>query len=268
MTGYLLDGDRDRAGRRLAIKERLQDPATFEFLTRIGVGEGWRCLELGAGHGSVAEWLCRRVGDGGRVVATDLETDLLAALDHPCLEVRRHDVASDSLEQEAFDLVHARDLLVHVPDREGALTALRRALRPGGSILLEEPDAGTDGPDPSCAPWHRRLYVHVTSGIYAHLRERGLDPVFGRKLVGALRRAGFRETGAEGRVRHFRGSSEGTESPHMMAFADLADDVITSGFVRRADYAAFLDLARQPDFAWREAMTVSAWGRKPEVEPE
>jgi hypothetical protein len=40
----------------------------------FGVGAGWRCLEVGASGGSIAEWLCGKVGPHGRVVATDLQT--------------------------------------------------------------------------------------------------------------------------------------------------------------------------------------------------
>ncbi|HEY0530993.1 MAG TPA: class I SAM-dependent methyltransferase [Actinoplanes sp.] len=48
-------------------------------------------------------------------------------------EVRRHDVAADPPpEPGTFDLVHARLVLVHVPDRARALATMAAALRPGG----------------------------------------------------------------------------------------------------------------------------------------
>jgi predicted O-methyltransferase YrrM len=62
---------------RLAGLEAALDPGTRGHLTRLGVGPGTRCLEIGAGRGSVAFWLARQVAPGGRVVATDLETDFL-----------------------------------------------------------------------------------------------------------------------------------------------------------------------------------------------
>ena len=62
----------DKAEReRLAAIEAAANPFTIECLEKIAVGEGWRCLEIGAGAGSIAEWLCRRVGPNGKVVATD-----------------------------------------------------------------------------------------------------------------------------------------------------------------------------------------------------
>src|SRR5262245_7484517 len=92
----------DKAEReRLAAIEAGLDPFTRECLEQIGVGAGWRCLEVGAGGGSIAEWLGRRVGPQGRVVATDLQTKFLEALDAPNLEVRQHDVTKDRLETGA-----------------------------------------------------------------------------------------------------------------------------------------------------------------------
>jgi 2-polyprenyl-3-methyl-5-hydroxy-6-metoxy-1,4-benzoquinol methylase len=41
-----------------------------------GVRAGLRCLEVGAGGGSLASRMCRRVESGGTVVATDLDTPI------------------------------------------------------------------------------------------------------------------------------------------------------------------------------------------------
>ena len=43
-------------------------------LHRLGLGPGWRCLEVGAGSGSVARWLAAKVGPEGSVLATDIDT--------------------------------------------------------------------------------------------------------------------------------------------------------------------------------------------------
>ena len=60
------------------------------------MGPGTRCLEVGAGGGSVAFWLAEQVGQSGVVVATDLETDFLEseASSHPGMEVLRHDITA------------------------------------------------------------------------------------------------------------------------------------------------------------------------------
>ena len=62
---------------RLALLTQFADPITTRRLTDLGVGRGWRCLEVGAGNGSIARWLASRVGSEGRVVATDLNPRFL-----------------------------------------------------------------------------------------------------------------------------------------------------------------------------------------------
>jgi SAM-dependent methyltransferase len=126
---------------RLAGLEVALDPGTREHLTRLGAGPGKRCLEVGAGGGSVAFWLSERVAPGGTVVATDLETDYLEseAAGHPGLEVLRHDITAEEL-PTGFDLVHARWLVEWLSDKRLALQRMVSALRPGGVLLIEEPD--------------------------------------------------------------------------------------------------------------------------------
>jgi SAM-dependent methyltransferase len=258
---YLIDRELDEARRRLDLLEALDDPGTFRHLETIGVAEGWRCLEVGAGGGSVAAWLAERVGPTGRVVATDLDPRFLAKLDRENLEVRRHDVATDPLETDAFDLVHARSVLMHVPHRDAALAKLARAVKPGGWMLLEEPDATCDGPDPEAAEASGSLYRKVTATIYDFLREREVDPFFGRELYGRVEGLGFEAVRGEGRLQLFRGGSE-PSSPHMPAFAELKDQVVAEGRVSGEEYDEFLALADDPGFLWREAMTMSVFGRR------
>src|SRR5438309_9955657 len=131
----------DKAEReRLAAIEAGLDPLTIECLEKIGVGEGWRCLEIGAGGGSIAEWLCGRVGPSGKVVATDLQTKFLEAIEASNLEVRKHDITKRDLEQETFDLVSARKVLEHLPEPTQALSRSAAAVRPGGWLLVEDTD--------------------------------------------------------------------------------------------------------------------------------
>ena len=105
---YLLDNGRQEAADRFAALAALFDPTSTRHLERCGVGPGWRCLEVGAGGGSIATWLADRVGASGSVLATDIEPRFLTALAAPSLQVRRHDIGVDALPQGAFDLVHAR----------------------------------------------------------------------------------------------------------------------------------------------------------------
>src|SRR5947208_3890577 len=128
---YLFTHEDQAERQRLAAIEAAANPLTIECLEKIGVGEGWRCLEVGAGAGSIAEWLCGRVGPNGKVVATDLQTKFLETIAAPNLEVRKHDITIDELEREAFDLVSSRKVLEHLPNPTAALRRMTEAVRPG-----------------------------------------------------------------------------------------------------------------------------------------
>lgn len=259
---YLLDDHRDEAERRLRMLAGLDDPWTIAHLESIGVAPGWRCLEVGAGAGSIALWLGERVGREGHVVATDLEVAALEALGTRRVEVRRHDIAADPLEESAFDLVHVRSVLMHLPGREAVLGKLVRALAPGGWILAEEPDAATDAADPSAAAVQSELYGKAIAAVYDFAESRGLDPGFGGRLLGLLREQGLESVHAEGRVPFFVGGTE-PRSAHTPALAEIRDLVVAEGAIDGDEYDAFLALADDPDFAWRESVMISVRGRRP-----
>lgn len=138
MTAYAMAEATDLAGTQLRALREAYDPYTTERLAGTGVGPGWRCLEIGAGDGSIARWLAHRVLPGGEVLATDLDTRRLAS--GAGLRVLRHDIGQDPLPTGEFDLVHARLVLQHVPNRREVLARLRAALRPGGWIQIDEFD--------------------------------------------------------------------------------------------------------------------------------
>src|SRR5438128_259334 len=99
---------------RLGYLRQMCDPVTMRRLEALDVAEGWRCLEVGAGDGSVACWLAARVGPQGRVVATDINPRFLHNLAVPNLEVRHHHIVNDDLERAHYDLVHCRAVLGHL----------------------------------------------------------------------------------------------------------------------------------------------------------
>ncbi len=256
------ESDRRSVREQLAAIERLEDPATIGYLERIGVAPGWRCLEVGAGAGSIARWLSDRVGPSGRVVATDVDLSFLRLSDTPQLEVRRHDVTRDPLETGAFDLVHARNLLAHVPQRSAALEKMAAALKPGGWILVEEPDVRTDRADPSAPVKLRELYHAVIGIIYDYARDHGVDPNFGARLFGSLRRLGLEGVKAEGRTEVFHGGP-GPRTPHQLAFERLKEPLVAARLVSERRFDDFMALYSNPAFAWQDGLRTSVWGQRP-----
>jgi SAM-dependent methyltransferase len=138
---YLLRNALDSEAERLRLLERIADPRTDRLLTEAGVGPGWDCAELGAGGGSAARWMAEQVGLTGSVLALDLDTALLGPLrDVPSVTVLEADLTTTPPPQDSFDLVHTRNLLMHLPDRERILGELVAATKTGGVLVIEEAD--------------------------------------------------------------------------------------------------------------------------------
>ena len=188
---YMFDQTREGERRRLELLERARDPGSVRRLERTGVGAGWRCLEIGAGRGSIARWLARRSGPDGSVLAIDLEPELLSDIDEPNIEVRGADVLEIELPEGAFDLIHTRAVLLHVPDRARAIARMASWLAPGGWLAVEEVDwLGRAVAD---SGWSRCLDAY----------ERGTPPMdwfCGRELVHELAAAGLDVVDADGDV--------------------------------------------------------------------
>ncbi|MDG6107048.1 class I SAM-dependent methyltransferase [Dactylosporangium aurantiacum] len=121
---------------RLVAMAEVADGTTRRVLQDLGLRPHWDCLEVGAGAGTVAAWLAGQVPDGS-VLATDVDTRWLRAIDAPTLRVAEHDIVLDPLPESAFHLVHARFVLEHLPERDAVLAKLCRSLRPGGLLMIE-----------------------------------------------------------------------------------------------------------------------------------
>ncbi|POM23111.1 Demethylrebeccamycin-D-glucose O-methyltransferase [Actinomadura rubteroloni] len=152
-------------------RERLEalcavlDPVSFEALDALPRRSVRRCLELAAGTGSVARRLAER-HPAAQVTATDLDLRFLDAAGHANLEYVRHDVTSDGFPDASFDLIHARYLLSHLPERGRVLADIAGWLAPGGQVVLEES---------ALFPlWAARdeTYRRVSMGVFTVLAER------------------------------------------------------------------------------------------------
>src|SRR3954470_5095780 len=223
---YAFDNARQVQSERLRALEEALDPGTVRHLEACGVADGWRCLEVAAGGGSIANWLCERVGPDGAVIATDLDTTVLRARAQRDVDVREHDVLVDEFPPASFDLIHFRLLLAWLPDRQAALARMCRWLKPGGWLLAEEMDfvsaVAVHGPSADAAGTFERV-------IQAHLRalsaNHGFDPSYGRRLPVDLELAGVAPAGCEGRVSIWRGGGSGMRV-WQITFAQLRDAMI------------------------------------------
>ena len=261
IAAYTLDNAWQHARERLALLENATDPGTIRHLEALDVAPGWRCWEAGAGSGSIAAWLCERVGPAGRVVATDLDTRFLEALDYPNLDVRRHDIVAEPPPGEAFDLIHARALLAHLPAREAVLDHLVAALCPGGRLLLEEPDYVSKVPDPGNDPRGNAVFARVRAAEARWMAEAGVDEAFGRHLYAALLRRGLVKVGAEGRVPVARGGTPLARFYRLTA--EQSRERYLGAGLAVEDFDAYLAWHDDPNFVWIQGTIFAAWGRRP-----
>ena len=264
---YIYDPASEDELTRLQSLERLNDPATIAHLDAAGVGPGWRCLEIGGGAGSIARWLCDRVGPEGRVVATDLDVRFLERIDAPNLEVRRQDILEDELEKDAYDLVHSRFLLEHLPRYRDALANMVGALAPGGWIVVEDVDfAAAIMADPSQRPGYPRKSVEIaaelTSRLIGFAPMRGIQPELGRRLPELLIEAGLEEVGAEGRMSLMWSGSEESEVGRL-SLERVTKVALDAGLITAEDRARYLKVVTEPGNASFSPLRFGAWGRKP-----
>lgn len=221
---------------------------------------------MGAGGGSIAAWLCTRVGSSGRVIAIDIETRFLDSLEAPNLEVRRQNIVTDQLPVSAFDLVHGRALLQHVAAPEVALQRMVRALKPGGWSLVEEPDLISLVPDPSGHADAIALFSRAISALHESFRVLGSDASYGRRLYRQVRDMGLAEVGAEGRLTVTQGGSPGAEFLRLSSL-QVRDHLVASGLISTEQFDAYLTLLHDPDVIWMEGTMMAVWGRRPKQEP-
>jgi SAM-dependent methyltransferase len=255
---YLLDNRQAEAGKRFDALSELFNPSTFRRMDALGLAPGWRVWEVGAGGASVPSWVAARTN--GHVLATDIDTSWLDAAD-ASFEVRRHDIGTDPAPEGPFDLVHARLVLVHVPERADALATMVSALRPGGWLFLEEADPGLQ---PLVCPDDFGVEQHLANKIKVAFRslmsERGVDLSFGRTLPRLLRSAGLEEVQSDA---YFPMGGSTCNELERATVEQIRERLISGGLATPEEIeehlanvaSGRLDLATSP--------MVSAWARKP-----
>ena len=257
-SSYILDNAAREAAARFPALSASFDRDTIRRLEQLEIGTGSRCLEVGGGGGSIAAWFASRAGPTGRVMVTDLDTRFLESLHLPNTDVRRHDIATDPLPGDAFDIVHARLVLGHVRERERALAQMVAAVRPGGWILIEEFDS-TMAPNPSLhsAEVLSKTYVAMTR----LMEDRGVDRTFGRRLFGCLRVMGLENVAAEGRTFMWPAGSPG---PLLMRanYEQLRADMVSGGYVTANEFEEDLAALDGPEFLMPSPILWAAWGRR------
>src|SRR5579863_3173068 len=110
-------------------------------LERLGIGPGWRCVDVGAGGGDVSVALAEIVGRDGRVYAVDSDPharDEAAAAASAFSQVLAITQAGeDLLLPELVDLAFCRFLLMHVIEPAVVLARMATVVREGGFLVAQ-----------------------------------------------------------------------------------------------------------------------------------
>jgi ubiquinone/menaquinone biosynthesis C-methylase UbiE len=252
---------------RLSALERALDPTTRRHLERLGIARGARCLEVGAGGGSIAAWMASVVGSHGYVVVTDLDTRVLEDRfrKHANVVVRNEDIVqgvSPCAPDASFDFAHARLVLGHVADRERAIMNIARVVRPGGWILIEDADFlwVAVGEQPLYPDARAAACFNVAQAIVAHMAQRGYDVHWGRRIAGALRAVGLEHVGGEASM--LVGDRALTEAMRM-TIERFGSELVSAGKLDGVALRACLDALNSPDTLYTGSPTFSVWGSVP-----
>jgi len=180
------------------VVERLEQLyATRDVLRRrelvraaLGARAGDRVLDVGCGPGFYVTELLEVVGADGLIVGVDGSADMLAvaakrAAGHNNVEFHKADATSLPVPDASFDRAIAVQVMEYVRDVSGALAELRRALRPGGRVLIWDVDWATV----SWQAGDAELMQRVLAAWDKHLTH----PSLPRSLAAQLRDAGFED---------------------------------------------------------------------------
>ena len=172
------------------------------LLDQVDIVPGSSAIDLGCGPRGIIDLLAERVATAGRVVGLELNPDNVTLArrfvnDQRLLnvEVIAGDARRTGLPSSSFDLVHARTLLINVPDPVVVVAEMARLTRPGGWIAALEPDGGAVLCYPAHPGWDRLVEIFRAAN-----QSDGANPYIGRRLPELFRQAGLSDVGVEAKA--------------------------------------------------------------------
>ncbi|MBZ0297607.1 MAG: methyltransferase domain-containing protein, partial [Anaerolineae bacterium] len=232
-----------------------------------GIQTGWSCLDVGCGAMGVIGPLSRRVGPEGHVVGLDMDSNLLAAarqyIDEEGLtnvELKQADAHKSGLEPNTFDLVHERFVLTHVPDPTALLQKLFQLAKPGGYVIVQEPDHSSWNFWPRSESWSHLLPV-----LEATLALRG-DINIGRRTFHLLQQVGLENVTLRAGVVALQDSHPYMRMP-LTAAAAMRSVMISASLIAEDELDSLIGAVEQhilnPETTMISFTTTQVWGQKP-----
>jgi ubiquinone/menaquinone biosynthesis C-methylase UbiE len=254
---------------RLRMQARMWDVATGRLLDQVGLGPGASCLDAGCGPGETMRTMAERVGPAGRVLGIDADaalgamtlTMLHGAGHHQCAVQAQDLAAAEPIPGAPFDLVYARLLLFHLPQRVDVLARLWDAVAPGGHLLVQDYDLRSVSTLPQL-DWVGEL-LRVWTGAFGAV---GADVSAGTRLPQLFAQAGAGTpdgTDVAGRIEPLATGRLIMEG----AFRSVLPTALAHSVTTEAGAAAALasidrDATRFPDRPVLWPLLIGAWKRK------
>jgi ubiquinone/menaquinone biosynthesis C-methylase UbiE len=269
---YVLGGTETELNRLRAQAEEYESSARW-LLDTIGIRPGMRVLDVGCGPIGILGLLSEKVGPDGEVVGLEREPRFVELARGEVARQRLQNVTiveadalNSGLDNDSFDLVHERLVMVNVPERPKLISEMFRVTAPGGAIALED----IDNVSWICEPQHDS-WVALLSVFHDAFRAAGGDPFIGRRLPSLLRGSGALEV-------RFRVQAEMPEPgqyrrTHLLSLLDsIREKVITKGLMDArtldAHRNALLEHLADPNTVVVDKLLVQCWGRKPGTRQE
>ena len=264
---YALGSNPDETTRLRRQSDELR-PQTAELLDRIGLEPGHSAIDLGCGPSGILDLLSAAVSPAGHVVGLDadpahtaLASQYVGELGLANVEVATADARRTGLPPDSFDLVHARTLLVTIPDPAEVVAEMVRLAKPGGWVASQEPDVEHALCYPPLPAWDRLREV-----FRASFSRSGADPRVGRRLPELYRQAGLEDIEVVVHAPAYpAGHSRRTLLPDLVRSLrpvildrELCDEQELAGLDR-----AVREHLADPRTLMMPHLLVVAWGRKP-----
>jgi SAM-dependent methyltransferase len=254
---------------RLRTQARVWEAATTRLFDAIDLKAGAKCLDAGCGPGETMRLMAERVGRKGLVVGLDMDgplgavaiQQLHASRHHQCRFHRYDLTAGDPLPGAPYDLVYARLLLFHIPERVEVLERLWDAVAPGGHLVIQEYDLRSLDVFPPLDSMGA-----ATSMMMRAFDAAGADPYIGVRLPQLFAEAGVGApdgTDVAGKLEPFRTGGAFIERVvRSIMPAALAHGIVTDTAGEQLLRALALDAQRFPDHPMQWPLMVGAYKRK------
>jgi ubiquinone/menaquinone biosynthesis C-methylase UbiE len=239
-----------------------------DLLDRVGLRPGQAVIDLGCGPRGILDLLAERVAPAGRVVGLDADpahtamaAEFAAGRGLGGVQIMTADARRTGLPPGSFDLVHARTLLVNVPDPADVAAEMVRLARPGGRVASMEPDTEHG----RCHPPHP-AFDRLCDIFAAAFRRNGADPWIGRRVPELFRQAGLEDIQVEARVQMYPpGNSRRTIRADLVRA--MQPQVLEMGLASATELDE-LDTAARAHLQDPHTIVISGllfltWGRKP-----